>query len=214
MKNVSNETADNILVRFIHCPVETLGPGRRVGVWLQGCSIRCEGCISPENQPFDDAYSMPIGKAAEQILSYAYECDGVTISGGEPFDQAEELLALLLKLKQIPDILVYTGYAKEKILREHPGITEHIAALTDGEFKLGLHTEAAWKGSENQTLTVFKREFASIYESWMAERKGKLQLVRINGELRLIGIPRQDDLPKLLAKIRETGVAEDENKDL
>ena len=92
-----------ILARFIHYPVETLGPGRRVGVWLQGCSIHCEGCISPENQPFDETCSMSVDEAAEQISSY--NCDRVTISGGEPFDQAEELLLLLRHIGQIPDIL-------------------------------------------------------------------------------------------------------------
>ena len=85
-------------------------------------------------------------------------------------------------------------------------MVKHITALIDGEFKLGLPAEAAWKGSENQTLTVFRREFAARYESWAAERKGKLQLVRKGGEIRLIGIPRQEDLPTLLAKMRETSV--------
>jgi anaerobic ribonucleoside-triphosphate reductase activating protein len=168
-------------------------------VWLQGCSIRCEGCISPENQPFDKAYSMSIDEAAERISSYT--CDGVTISGGEPFDQAEELLSLLTHIDQIPDILVYTGYAKDKILREHSSITQHIAALVDGEFRLGLPAEAVWKGSENQTLTVFRQEFAAKYESWAAGRKGKLQLVGTCADIRLIGIPRQEDLPELFARL-------------
>jgi len=211
-KHKVKKPPEKILVRFIHFPVETLGPGRRVGVWLQGCSIHCEGCVSPENQPFDQAYSMPVDEAAEHILSY--DCDGVTISGGEPFDQAEELLTLLQKIGKIPDILVYTGYAKEKILAEHPSVTKHIAALIDGEFRLGLPTEAVWKGSENQTMTVFRSEFAARYESWAAERKGKLQLVRKGTEARLVGIPRQEDLPALLAKLRETSVTEDEGKDL
>ena len=51
-------------------------------------------------------------------------------------------------------------------------------------------------------------------QSWAGERKGKLQLVRKDGETRLIGIPRQEDLPILLAKIRETSVVRNENKDL
>ena len=219
--NGANKPPEKILVRFIHFPVETLGPGRRVGVWTQGCSIRCEGCISPENQAFDTAYSMPVDELAEQIFACAYGCDGVTISGGEPFDQAEELLSLLQKIGQIPDILVYTGYTKEKILREHSNVTKHITALIDGEFKLGLPAEEVWKVSENQTLTVFRHEFAARYEVWAAERKGKLQLVRKGGEIRLIGIPRQEDLPALLARLRRGGnlppagsVTENENKDL
>ena len=146
---------------------------------------------------------MSIDEVAEKITSY--NCDGVTISGGEPFDQAEKLLLLLQNIEQIPDILVYTGYTKEKILGEYSSITKYIAALIDGEFKLGRPAEVVWKGSENQTLTVFRHEFAARYESWAAERKGKLQLVRKDGETRLIGIPRQEDLPALLARLRWGG---------
>ncbi len=202
-------------MRFVHFPVETLGPGRRVGVWLQGCSIRCEGCVSPENQPFDAACSVPVDELAGRIL--ACRCGRVTISGGEPFDQAEALAALLQGIEQVPDILVYSGYAKEKILREHPGIATRIAALVDGPFRFGLPTEAVWKGSENQTLTVFRDEFAERYAAWVVERKGRLQLAREGGEIRLLGIPRQEDMPALLArlaKLNESGVMEDEDQDL
>ena len=211
----ADEPCENILVRFIHFPVETLGPGRRVGIWLQGCSIRCEGCISPENQPFDAAYAMPVDEAAERMLSCG--CDRATISGGEPFDQIEALSALLQRIERIPDILVYSGYTKEKILREHPDAIGRIAALVDGAFELGRPTEAVWKGSENQMLTVFRGEFAARYESWAAERKGRLQFARRGGEVRLLGLPRQEDLPALLAKLaklEETGVSEDEDQNL
>jgi anaerobic ribonucleoside-triphosphate reductase activating protein len=151
---------------------------------------------------------MPIDEAANKILAHARDCDGVTISGGEPFDQANELLLLLQKIEQIPDILVYSGYIKEKIISDHPDTVKYIAALVDGEFKLGETTNAVWKGSENQTLTVFRSEFAERYESWTKEQKGKLQYVVKGGEARLIGIPRQEDLPVLLAKLRGMSVIE------
>ncbi len=31
-------------------PVTSLGPGRRVVLWVAGCRKRCPGCISPEMQ--------------------------------------------------------------------------------------------------------------------------------------------------------------------
>ena len=38
--------SDQIGLNRVHFPVTALGPGRRVGIWLQGCSIRCPGCMS------------------------------------------------------------------------------------------------------------------------------------------------------------------------
>src|SRR3982750_2714627 len=82
-----------------HFPVTVLGPGRRIGLWLQGCSIGCPNCISR------DTWEAEPGKAIEiaALLAWCREVtqnvlDGVTISGGEPFDQPDALLALLRSL--------------------------------------------------------------------------------------------------------------------
>ncbi len=72
----------------IHFPVTTLGPGNRIGIWFQGCSIRCKGCISV------DTWGMKKGSVSvDEIISvidpWLDMADGITISGGEPFDQPE-----------------------------------------------------------------------------------------------------------------------------
>ena len=36
----------SVSISRLHFPVTTLGPGHRIGIWFQGCSIRCEGCLS------------------------------------------------------------------------------------------------------------------------------------------------------------------------
>ena len=35
-----------LVVNRVHFPVTALGPGRRLGVWVQGCSIGCAGCLA------------------------------------------------------------------------------------------------------------------------------------------------------------------------
>ena len=35
-----------------HYPVTALGPGRRIGLWLQGCALACPGCISQDSWAF------------------------------------------------------------------------------------------------------------------------------------------------------------------
>lgn len=90
----------NILVRFWHFPVVTLGPGRRLGIWLQGCSIHCEGCIAPENQPFDEVFMMTVDELMNETADALNEADGVTISGGEPLDQKDALQCLLSEINR------------------------------------------------------------------------------------------------------------------
>src|SRR5215213_9495247 len=114
-----------IALSRLHFPVTTLGPGRRLGIWLQGCSIRCPGCISV------DTWSPTQGQTTteaivEALLPWLPETEGITVSGGEPFDQPQALAVLLKELRRLSpvDILVYSGYpfdALSKWLRENPG---------------------------------------------------------------------------------------------
>lgn len=196
-----------VLVRLLHCPVKTLGPGRRIGVWFQGCSIGCEGCIAPENQPFDTSFEMPSEVLEERIRRFLREdsaIGGVTVSGGEPFDQPEALAVLVENCRTlgVDDILVYSGYTKERLFREHPETVRSLTALVDGPFLSGGYTEAVWKGSENQTLTVFDPKYTEKYALWSARTKGLLQTARDERGLYLIGIPRQQDVPALLVRVR------------
>ena len=186
----------NILVRFWHFPVVTLGPGRRLGIWLQGCSIHCKGCIAPENQPFDEAFSIPVNELICNLESAFSEADGVTISGGEPLDQTDAVEFLLSELNRrgIRDILLYSGYSKHTALKKLSTLPDLIAALVDGPFIEGDVTSSAWKGSANQKLTIFRDEYREVYEQWSTIEERNVQLIRKNAEYYLIGIPRQNDL--------------------
>ena len=191
----TNRNTDELLLRFWHFPVVTLGPGRRLGLWLQGCSIHCPGCIAPENQLFDRSFTVSVDTLMEELTPALAERPGVMISGGEPLDQKEALLDLLGRFNAlgIRDILLYSGYPKEKIRVLCPELPERIAALIDGPYVEGLATPAPWKGSENQTLTLFREEYRDIYEVWSEDRERRMQLVRKGTERYLIGIPRQED---------------------
>lgn len=185
----------NILVRFWHFPVVTLGPGRRLGIWLQGCSIHCKGCIAPENQPFDENFSVPLSILMEEITPALNKASGVTISGGEPLDQADVLIEFLTEINQrgVDDILLYSGYEKGKILSAHPEISGKIAALIDGRFMKGEVTSAIWKGSENQTLTIFNEKYRERYENWSQRTRRNFQLIKNETGYYLIGIPNQNE---------------------
>lgn len=88
------------------------GPGQRAVVWFQGCDLRCVGCWNPSSHRFDGRREKDIDEVGEWVLSCA-DIEGVTFSGGEPFQQASELYQLCEYVKvRRPSlsIAVFTGY--------------------------------------------------------------------------------------------------------
>src|SRR4051812_13864478 len=76
------------------------GPGDRAVLWVAGCLRRCPRCIKPELFDFAAGRFIEIDRLVDRILGVhaLKRLDGVTFSGGEPFEQAEPLgrLARLL----------------------------------------------------------------------------------------------------------------------
>lgn len=94
---------------------------------------------------------------------------GVTISGGEPFDQEEELLALLewLASRDMHDIVCYTGYQLNE-LEARPiakRCLEHVAVLIDGPYIAELNDGRGARGSSNQVVHRFDTEYDYDFES-------------------------------------------------
>lgn len=185
----------NILVRFWHFPVVTLGPGKRLGIWFQGCSIHCKGCIAPENQPFDENFSVPIEKFISEIVVALPQADGITISGGEPLDQPDALYNFLRELNAqgMQDILIYSGYHKHEVFEKIPELPDMIAALISEPFIEGDITKSVWKGSDNQIITIFREKFRNSYECWCCNTERNMQLVRKSTGYYILGIPKQNN---------------------
>jgi anaerobic ribonucleoside-triphosphate reductase activating protein len=102
------------------------GPGLRFVIWVQGCYRKCRGCFNSETHDPYGGYELEVSKIIEQIP--LAKVSGITISGGEPFEQAEELLALLKKAGRI-------------------GLTRHTPGIHMKNYWLWkiLHTESAWQ---------------------------------------------------------------------
>lgn len=194
---------ERLLVSLIHYPLYVLGPGRRVGLWTQGCTIHCKGCMSIHTWEFDKSKAIDIDELA-QILS-DFDCNKLTISGGEPFDQAPSLLALLRKIRgKFSDILVYTGYKFETLLEKYPEHFEYIDAIVDSPFIEGMESEYVYKGSDNQRLFVLNKELQDEYDEWMNRKKeGYLQIKFKDNALFIIGIPYQKDLEKIRKSVEQ-----------
>lgn len=92
------------------------GPGIRFSVFVQGCSHHCPGCHNPQSWPFDAGEDVRIDQLVERILQNKLAL-GVTLSGGDPFDQPAACAELARRVKAAGrNIWVYTGYLYEDLL--------------------------------------------------------------------------------------------------
>ncbi len=144
------------------------GPGIRMVIFTQGCPHRCEGCHNPQTHDFDGGYiSHPenILKAIDQnpLLK------GVTLSGGEPFMQADALADLAIEIhKRKLDVLTYSGFTFEEItasFEKHPErkrLLEQTDYLIDGKFVMELKSlNLQFRGSTNQRIIDVKKSLES-----------------------------------------------------
>ena len=154
--------ADNqylYLFRLYHDSIVD-GFGRRSVVQVAGCSIRCIGCYVPETHERENGRLIPVEEIVAAIDAERERHDGVTILGGEPFDQAESLETLVEKLKaKNYHVAVYTGYTLENLLARDEECVNRILAkidlLIDGAFDRNLARGAGeYRGSSNQRLIL------------------------------------------------------------
>lgn len=181
-------------------PVHSLGPGERVGLWLQGCDRDCPGCISPELRPVTGPETEE-ELLADILLRTASlgKCTGLTVSGGEPFLQAGALLRLLgLVRGGFEDILVYTGCTLEELRRGARGpageaCLSKIDVLIDGPYvRERNRPDCVLRGSDNQTIHYLNRSAAGRYEAYLA-RGRILESFSHDGAVILTGIPDRRD---------------------
>ena len=187
---MENRIKKSIYINLIVFPLYTLGPSIRVGVWFQGCSIRCDGCISKYTWQKEKKYKKNIDEVVKEINGF--NTQSITISGGEPFDQPQALYNLLKKIrKDFKDILVYSGYSYEFLAKKYSYILELIDVLIDGEYKKDLPSNKAYKGSQNQRMFIFNEKLVSKYQKFFQSEKSEIQFYYQNQSLYLLGIPSE-----------------------
>src|SRR6266849_4471929 len=92
------------------------GPGVRAVVYFQGCNLGCASCWNPATHAFVGA-PCRVQDVAEQV-AVAHRTqftEGITCSGGEPMQQALDLLGLLRLLQRArPELSIgmYSGYTE------------------------------------------------------------------------------------------------------
>lgn len=135
------------------------GPGVRMAIFVQGCPHHCLGCHNP------DTHS-PMGGEVWEVVDLVETMtknpllDGITISGGEPFEQAAACAELAsCARREGLNVWVYTGYTYEQLSQNRRArvLLDETDVLVDGPYIQELRTlDLPWRGSTNQRVLKLK----------------------------------------------------------
>ncbi|MDG4584359.1 MAG: 4Fe-4S single cluster domain-containing protein [Candidatus Competibacter sp.] len=147
-----------LTVYAIAHPVTALGPGTRVALWVAGCPLHCPGCLTPHLWDAGAGAAVAVAQVAQAILAIPYPLDGLTLTGGEPFAQAEPLAELLEHLKAARpawNVLCYSGYSLAGLRRWGAGSARLLAGidvLVAGPYRERRPQTHPLAGSNNQRI--------------------------------------------------------------
>lgn len=138
------------------------GPGKRLLLFCQGCSIHCPGCINQHLWKFGIGNNI----STDEIIELCKDVEGITLHGGEPLDQSDELLDVVIKLKNIgKTVILFTGY-KYKELKSKP--QKKVWKLSDlvisGRFVISKRNiNLQFRGSTNQRVYSHKGPYKNYH---------------------------------------------------
>jgi anaerobic ribonucleoside-triphosphate reductase activating protein len=212
--------AATLRISRVHFPVTALGPGTRLGIWVQGCPLACPGCMSRDTWDTEAGTEITV----TELVGYWRKAltrgaDGITISGGEPLVQATGMDALLSEIGQVRrettqrtgaeyDVMLYTGYELDELDEPQEKVTQRADVLVTGRYRVSEPTDLIWRGSANQRLRLRtdlgRRRYAEYVD--FSPSEPPLQLGAEPTGFWIIGVPRKGTLSALERGLGKDGL--------
>ncbi|MCY7776994.1 4Fe-4S single cluster domain-containing protein [Bacillus haynesii] len=194
---------------------EAEGPGKRACLWVQGCSVRCEGCGVPWTWSDKGGKDISVDDLFEKIVDSKKEnnIEGVTFLGGEPMDQAEALAELADKIKTAGlSILTFSGRYLEDI-KSNPRkgqleLLELTDLFIDGPFeKENIDLSRPWTGSSNQRYHFLTERYRYL-EGQLQSISNKIEVrLEPDGTVSINGMIRQEQMQNLYEELSKHKVS-------
>ena len=165
------------------------GPGTRAVIWAQGCSLGCPGCFNPQFHAFSGGEQLTVEQLFQRVVRLGPAIEGLTLSGGEPFQQREAMAELLTRIRDETNlsVLVFTGYTWEEVsaLPQVGSLLAGVDVLIAGRYVAAERVARDLRGSANKTIHLLTPRYslADLEASPEAE-----VFVGPNGEVSASGI--------------------------
>jgi anaerobic ribonucleoside-triphosphate reductase activating protein len=174
---------------------ETNGPGRRTVIWVQGCHKRCRGCWNPGFLRFGSAWVVTPEQLVEEVRLKTHQfadVEGITFSGGEPFEQAEALAkAARLFRREDMGIMAFSGYTLAELQQKDRSSTDllrELDLLVDGVYDDTQHVDRLWRSTANQRVH-FLSSMYETYRSRVDESVSEFEVVLNRDHVCVTGFP-------------------------
>jgi anaerobic ribonucleoside-triphosphate reductase activating protein len=173
------------------------GPGKRLLIFTQGCSLHCNGCVNQHLWGFGKGNDV----SAEDILKQCASLDGITLHGGEPLDQAKDLREIVDVVKKHgKTVLLFTGYTYKELNETQRWIWLNSDIVVSGRYdeaKRNIYLQ--FRGSTNQKVYVHQGK----YKDYKIKDGQTVAILSFSedGEMRVRGF-QNDELNKLLKDIK------------
>lgn len=178
------------------------GPGTRFAVWVQGCGIRCDGCFNPHLWSSRGGSEISAG---ELFALVPPDVEGVTLLGGEPFEQAVPLaeFARLVRARG-QSVMTFTGFTLEELEmqdgRGSAALLEQTDLLVDGPYLAEeVDLLRPWVGSRNQRFHALTERYAALVVELSASPDRLEIRVSADGRISVNGWATDEALDTLLA---------------
>jgi anaerobic ribonucleoside-triphosphate reductase activating protein len=173
------------------------GIGNRFVIWTQGCTLKCQGCWNKQmwSKTGGTFYTL------DQILNLITNTpniEGVTILGGEPFQQYPQLLTLAQAIHKLDlSLMIYTGYEIHELKEQNQTeIFAYTDILLTGRYEQNKrNTNLQWVGSDNQEIHFL----SSRYHPTQMTNANYVE-ININemGQIQMLGFPDMNDWRDIL----------------
>lgn len=150
------------------------GPGLRLVLFVQGCPHKCPGCHNPESWNVGEGIEYELSKIVKTMHEYRNFYQGITFSGGEPFQDRHipQLVYLAKEAHKLGwNVWAYTGFLFEGLVvdKKKSAFVKQVDVLIDGPFVREMRTlSLPWQGSTNQRIIdvqqSLKRKTTVLYK--------------------------------------------------
>ena len=154
----------NVRVHATEARSRANGPGSRFVVWMQGCTLGCAGCFNPATHPTVGGREIDVSELATELATAVSAAaragtplDGLSLSGGEPLQQAAAAVALLDAARALGlSTLAFSGYTIDEIreLPHGPDVLARLDVLVDGRYVSTERLASGLRGSANQRIQL------------------------------------------------------------